>query len=600
MNNIRNWWLNNKNVWFDSTELDDIKISSKFEDMFEIIIDDDFLINNLEHGIGYIILYDQISRHIKRAKKYSEQFILDKLEKILGFVKKFYSSNKTNLSGYDFCFVLLPLRHTNDFELQSFVIDETWKKIDQYNPDTINSYEQEQIQIYKNYLKASYERASNGTTYLSSNQEQINIQNKIDDFIKEFSDILDETCHHYKPNLEQQIYLHDILKQNKIIVECLRKKNNFTPNIILSISGGVDSMVLSWILKNLGINYSMVHINYANRGEICDREKNMLAMWANYLGIKLYIRDINEINRPKCMEWDLRNLYESYTRDVRYQTYIDVAKQNNWVNHEGNCVNHEGRWGIILGHNNDDCIENIFTNIVNKTKYENLYGMEFVSNIVFKANQLSFIRPMLSISKEEIYNFAHQYNIPYLFDSTPKWSQRGQIRDSIRPALINWNKSSIEGFDELSRVTSDCMECVDMLVDIWFNKLIWFEQLEPNDKISDKKLSSNNKLGNQDKHVNNVFKVIKIKIEELIPNKIFWSRLLDKIYSSNTSFKCLGEFISRIKSFKNKFELLQPKQLTQIHMGYSNNYFDKLRLNKIIYYWKTLDNYIIFGFDVKQ
>ena len=108
MNDIRNWWLNNQNVWFGSTESDDIEITSKFEDMFEMIYDENFLIENFHHGIGYIILHDQIARHVKRAKKYSDQFIQTQLEKIIGFVEKFYSLNIAKLSGYDFCFVLLP------------------------------------------------------------------------------------------------------------------------------------------------------------------------------------------------------------------------------------------------------------------------------------------------------------------------------------------------------------------------------------------------------------------------------------------------------------------------------------------------------------
>ena len=579
MNTIRDWWLDNQNVWFGSTESDDIEITSKFEDMFGIILDEEYMIENIECGVGYIILHDQIARHVKRVRNYSEQFVLDKLEKILGFVEKFYSTNKNNLSGNDFCFVLLPLRHTNKFESQLFVINETWNKITQYNPNTTSLYEREQIQIYKKYIKASLERASKGNVYLNLTKECLDIHNEIEEFIRNFSDILDISCQHYKPNINH-ISTRNINKNNKINKEFIRLKNNFPQNIILSISGGVDSMILSWILASLGINYVMLHINYANRGEICEKEKKMLSMWANYLGIKLYIRDIKEINRAICMDWDLRNVYESYTRDVRLQSYEDIATQNNWIN---------GTWGIILGHNHDDCVENIFTNIVNKTKYENLYGMDFISTINFKSNQLRFIRPMLTITKEEIYNFAHSSNIPYLFDSTPKWSQRGQIRDSVRPVLIGWNKSSIDGFDELTKVTSDCIECVDMLVDTWYNKLIWFNELESVDKIC---------IDRQKIFIRYKFRVIKIKIDDLKPNKIFWSRFLEKIYSSTTNSKCIDEFISRMHLLKKKFNSLQLKQLSLIHMGNSNNYFNKIVDNKKIYYWKTYDNFIIFGFDI--
>lgn len=57
--------LENKNVWFGSTESDDIEISNKFEKELKLNYDEKYLIENQEHGIGWIILHDQIARHIK-------------------------------------------------------------------------------------------------------------------------------------------------------------------------------------------------------------------------------------------------------------------------------------------------------------------------------------------------------------------------------------------------------------------------------------------------------------------------------------------------------------------------------------------------------
>lgn len=597
MNSIREWWYYNKDIWFGSTESDDIEICDKFEDEFETILDEDYLIKNVEHGIGWIILHDQISRHVKRARNYSNQFISDKLKLILGFVNKFYQINKLNLDGYDFCFTLLPLRHTNNFTSQIFVIKETWEKLSQYNSETSNLYEKELICIYRNYLKASYERITISSDNLYLNKlillkSSFDINNKIEEFIFKFSDILDTTCHNYKFDVDNCLLFEKKYLNNNIIKECIRLKNNFPPNIILSISGGVDSMVLSWILSFLKINYVMLHINYANRDEICLKEKEMLSYWANYLNVPIYFRDIDEINRTKCIKWDLRNLYESYTRNVRYQSYIDVAKLNSWDN---DC------WGVVLGHNHDDCVENIFTNIINKNKYENLYGMEFKSILNFKSNQICFIRPILQISKKQIYNLANQTNIPYLYDSTPKWSQRGKIRDIVRPSLIEWNKSSIDGIDELSKVMTNCIDCVSMIVDVWIKKIIFFSELELIDRVK-VKLNFNITLTNSfnDYKPDNDFKLIKINIDELKPNKIFWSKYLEKIYSSNTNSKCIDNFISRIQIFKNKYISSQPKQVFTIDMGFDHVIFNNLltKINKKIYYWKTIDNFVIIGFDI--
>jgi uncharacterized protein (DUF924 family) len=267
MDLIRDWWLQNSNVWFDSNESDDIEITTKFETMFELVYDEVHLIENIFDGIGYIILHDQIARHVKRAKQYPEQFVSDKLDKILGFVEKFYLHNALGLSGYDFYFVLLPLRHTNIFSSQLFVINETWKKINEFDPNTSNLHEQKLIHIYKNYLKASYERACIEKTPIilsnlygiglgHENKMEIDVHNQIEEFIVKFADILDTSCHNYKSNLtniptDKTDKTDKIDKTNKIIKECLRLKNKFPPNIILSISGGVDSMVLSWILSIL-------------------------------------------------------------------------------------------------------------------------------------------------------------------------------------------------------------------------------------------------------------------------------------------------------------------------------------------------------------
>jgi tRNA(Ile)-lysidine synthase TilS/MesJ len=259
------------------------------------------------------------------------------------------------------------------------------------------------------------------------------------------------------------------------------------------------------------------------------------------------------------MKWDLRNLYETYTRDVRFKTYIQTAKIKQW-----------DKFAIVLGHNHDDCIENILTNITTKSKYENLYGMEYSSQLDFADNKLNFIRPLLQITKSQIYEFAHYVNIPYLFDSTPSWSQRGQIRDIIRPNLIKWNGSAIEGLDELAQIMKSSMECVDILVETWITRISEYEKL-PNYK------------GN---NLEKFSKLLEINIWEFKSNKIFWNRFFTKI-NFNCSTKMLNEFIGKIDIIKKKFDLLQINQRKQIQIS---------KQNKIIY-WKGKSNKLYFCFE---
>jgi tRNA(Ile)-lysidine synthase TilS/MesJ len=46
-------------------------------------------------------------------------------------------------------------------------------------------------------------------------------------------------------------------------------------------------------------------------------------------------------------------------------------------------------------------------------------------------------RPLLAHTKDDIYDFAHKYGVPYLRDTTPSWSTRGKLRNMLVPLLID-------------------------------------------------------------------------------------------------------------------------------------------------------------------
>ena len=50
-------------------------------------------------------------------------------------------------------------------------------------------------------------------------------------------------------------------------------------------------------------------------------------------------------------------------------------------------------------------------------------------------NGVSIWRPLLPFTKEQIYDFAHRYGVPYFKDTTPHWSTRGHLRNELVPLL---------------------------------------------------------------------------------------------------------------------------------------------------------------------
>jgi tRNA(Ile)-lysidine synthetase-like protein len=363
---------------------------------------------------------DQIPRHYKRlgydinVDEYSIN-----AAKFSDYILTLYS---TSLLTYDeLCFVYLPYRHLKRIEKIYEIInifinlynnaDDTNKaKCKRYLYATLNN-------IYKDINKKSL----NNNLYIKS----WNYLNK---------SIFDKQSLKFNEDLKYDIQENIIY--NTIYNEYI--KLNSKSKIIVSISGGVDSIVALYILSKITDNLIAVHINYNNRKESQD-ELNFVNYYCNYLGVKLVYRTIKEIKRKDCLDNGLRDMYEEITKKIRYDMY--------------NLLKDENKAYVLLGHNKDDCFENIITNITNKSCYDNLCGMETLKII----DNINFWRPMLNVKKKDIIAFANINNIPYLFDSTPKWSVRGKIRDNLRPVICSLknnndiiDESQIDAFFSLS------------------------------------------------------------------------------------------------------------------------------------------------------
>jgi tRNA(Ile)-lysidine synthetase-like protein len=173
---------------------------------------------------------------------------------------------------------------------------------------------------------------------------------------------------------------------------------------IVSLSGGIDSMVALTVLKALGKEPQAVHIIYGNRHTSHD-EFCFVANFCNRLGVPLTAYEIPHIRRDSVA----RDFYESVTRAIRFGVYRVVA---------------DGK-KVLLGHIQDDCIENVWTNFARGIHLDNLTKME--------ANEtqldVALWRPLLAIPKSLIYEVAATHGIPHLKNTTPSWANRGKFRE---------------------------------------------------------------------------------------------------------------------------------------------------------------------------
>ena len=219
------------------------------------------------------------------------------------------------------------------------------------------------------------------------------------------------------PQKEEQIVIKQFDMNCQVISSvkqfCEDPLNSHSNKYIVSLSGGVDSMVLITVLKILNYKVVACHINYNNREET-NAEQAFLEYWCHSNAIKLYVKTITNIKRANTKRSD----YEYMSKKIRFDFYKEIlVKENSDF--------------ILLAHHKDDIIENIFANVCRGRYILDLAVIKEQSII----NGVIILRPLIDLYKSSILSFAAKYDVPYFKDSTPLWSVRGKFRSKIYPLL---------------------------------------------------------------------------------------------------------------------------------------------------------------------
>lgn len=410
-----NEWLEQKEWWFSCDPAIDIIVLNKFEYLLDVVFTKQDFENVLVKAAA-VVLYDQVPRHTRDPRIIAEHASLA----LTMSWELINSGDIQYVVGDMLCFVLLPLRHSKISQNIRQATHIMWTRIEEHP------------QSYRRFLKAAYERWEplevGGFVALETTH--------YDDDVGKFVGILDYCC--------RTPVRTNLMNRDDIIVQSFKAWTASYDKIVISLSGGVDSMVCSYIAVALWGHKRCVflHVNYMNRATSLEEEE-FVQWWSKKMGVRLYVRRIDEIHRPTCMKYDMREVYETYTKRVRFACYRDVDAS-----------------AVILGHNKDDAFENIMTNISGQCHMENLEGM--TQEVVQDGVRL--VRPFLAVSKASIIEFAHQNGISFLYDSTPSWSQRGKIRDSVVPCLNKWDPMFIRGMFNLARDVKDMHDQMAALV----------------------------------------------------------------------------------------------------------------------------------------
>ena len=195
---------------------------------------------------------------------------------------------------------------------------------------------------------------------------------------------------------------------------------NIRPKVLVGVSGGLDSMVLVHVLQAMNVDFSIAHMNYGLRGEESNEDETFVRNYADKKGIECFIAAGNM--------GDLSG--ESIQMAAR-------AKRYNWF-HE--LMSKYGFTHLMTAHHLNDSLETTLLNLIKGTGIKGLVGIS--------PQRDNLLRPLVSISKEELRMYALDNGVKWREDATNAESKylRNKIRNKVIPELLEINPSLLETF----------------------------------------------------------------------------------------------------------------------------------------------------------
>ena len=195
---------------------------------------------------------------------------------------------------------------------------------------------------------------------------------------------------------------------------------------VCAFSGGADSAVMLRILqrlsKELDFPLYAAHLNHMIRGDEADRDAGFCADTAKELGVEFLIgnADIPE----ECARTG--EGLEECARRKRYEFLYSVCRD-------------KGASALATAHNATDNLETV---IFNLSRGAGAAGLSGISPFrPGKSGDPALVRPLLSLTGEEIREYAKTNGIAYVTDSTngDDGYTRNYIRHTIVPSLRTLN-----------------------------------------------------------------------------------------------------------------------------------------------------------------
>lgn len=221
-----------------------------------------------------------------------------------------------------------------------------------------------------------------------------------------------------------QKQFHDFLEKEELL--------NADDQMLLAVSGGLDSMVLADVFFKSNFKFSVAHCNFGLRDAESDGDELLVKNWCKENKVTFHRKKI-ELGAGSI---------QLNARNTRYEWFNELCEAHGYSK-------------LATAHHLNDSIETLLLNLTRGT------GLKGVVGIKPKSDKT--IRPLLFATKDELKTYALASSLEWREDSSNNKADydRNAIRLGVIPKLEELNPSLISTFSDTSerlRLTVEILE----------------------------------------------------------------------------------------------------------------------------------------------
>ena len=194
-----------------------------------------------------------------------------------------------------------------------------------------------------------------------------------------------------------------------------------TDRILLSVSGGIDSVVLTHLFAQEYDHWAIAHANFQLRAEESKQDEEYVKQLAEKYRVPFYSHSFEVQKHAEqqqlSIQMAVREVRRAWFRELQAQHIFDY---------------------IALAHHHNDQLETLLLNLAKGSGIAGLRAMLPKNDV--------WIRPLLFATKEDITAYAQENQLTWREDRTNKTVkyQRNWVRHRVIPALQEINPSLLQ------------------------------------------------------------------------------------------------------------------------------------------------------------